>query len=181
MNYTVEQLEKMTRDELRTVASKLKIEGRREMKKSQLVEAIAERVVAEEQKPAEAESEKMNCAVEKKLDEPKTEEARAENKEKRTSASFLTEQKIEYIENAKPGTIVAFKTSVFGKEKVKSAAIKNISFKRRVLRLVTSYGAEYIVPYEAILWVKTTNKWPRGVYRLLKGLDEIAECGEVQR
>lgn len=78
--------------------------------------------------------------------------------------------KMEYVENAEIGTIVAFKLP---DGRVKSAKIERRSTSRRKLKLVTQYGAEFVVPYEDIIWVRTTKRWPKGVYNLLKG--KVAE------
>lgn len=78
--------------------------------------------------------------------------------------------KVKYVENAEVGTIVAFKLP---DGRVKSAKIERRSTSRRKLKLVTQYGAEFVVPYEDIIWVRTTKRWPKGVYNLLKG--KVAE------
>lgn len=78
--------------------------------------------------------------------------------------------KVKYVENAEIGTIVAFKLP---DGRVKSAKIERRSTSRRKLKLVTQYGAEFVVPYEDIIWVRTTKRWPKGVYNLLKG--KVAE------
>ena len=69
---------------------------------------------------------------------------------------------LEYIENAEVGTIVAFRIG----DKVKSAKIINRSSARRKLKLETAYGRIYVVDYDDIIWVKTSSRWPRGVYEL---------------
>lgn len=77
-----------------------------------------------------------------------------------------TEQKTAYVENAEVGTLVAFRLS---SGKVKSAKVIKRSAKNRMLKVETSYGATYVVPYEDVVWVRTGKRWPRGVYNLLKG------------
>ena len=74
--------------------------------------------------------------------------------------------KMKYIEEAVIGSIVAFKID---ESKAKSAKIVQKSSKKRKLKLETEYGATFIVPYESVVWVKTGNRWPRGVYEMLKG------------
>lgn len=78
--------------------------------------------------------------------------------------------KMKYVENAEIGTIVAFKLP---DGRVKSAKIERRSTSRRKLKLVTQYGAEFIVSYDDVIWVRTTKRWPKGVYNLLKG--KVAE------
>jgi DNA uptake protein ComE-like DNA-binding protein len=75
-----------------------------------------------------------------------------------------------YINNASVGTLIAFKLSG---GKVKSAKIVNKSTKNSKFKVVTEYGAEFVVSYSDVIWIKTGNRWPKGVYRLLKGLDKL--------
>lgn len=85
--------------------------------------------------------------------------------------------KAKYVENAEVGTIVAFKLP---DGRVKSAKIERRSTSRRKLKLVTQYGAEFVVPYEDIIWVRTTKRWPKGVYNLLKGKVAENESGSKE-
>lgn len=85
--------------------------------------------------------------------------------------------KMKYVENAEIGTIVAFKLP---DGRVKSAKIERRSTSRRKLKLVTQYGAEFVVPYEDIIWVRTTKRWPKGVYNLLKGKVAENESGSKE-
>lgn len=85
--------------------------------------------------------------------------------------------KVKYVENAEIGTIVAFKLP---DGRVKSAKIERRSTSRRKLKLVTQYGAEFVVPYEDIIWVRTTKRWPKGVYNLLKGKVAENESGSKE-
>lgn len=97
-------------------------------------------------------------------------DAEAENKVEKKSASIDVswERKESYIENSDIGTIVAFKLS---SGKVKSAMMVNRNRKKKKLKLETRYGAEYIIPYSSVIWVRTGKRWPKGVYKLLKGID----------
>lgn len=78
-----------------------------------------------------------------------------------------------YVEDATIGTIVAF---TMPNGKVKSAKIIRKSTKRRKLMLETGYKARFIVSYDDIVWVRTGDKWPKYVFKLLKG--EGQEDGE---
>lgn len=77
------------------------------------------------------------------------------------------EQKMRYIETIEIGTLVAFKTP---NGRVKSAKVIRKSSSHRVLKLETDYGAQYTVSYDDIIWVRTGTRWPKGVYKLFKGL-----------
>lgn len=156
-----EILESKTRKELRTIATELNITGRWEMNKEQLIDAILGAEVVKNTEKTE--SAKDECKVDNQ------EIVEAENKDENKSANVKInmEQKMHYIENVDIGAIVAFKLS---NGKVKSAKVARKSTKNRKLKLETDYGAEYIVSYDDIIWVRTGKRWPRGVYKLLKGL-----------
>lgn len=73
-----------------------------------------------------------------------------------------------YIDEADVGMLVAFRTD---KMKVKSAKIVKKSSKDKKLLLETKYGAQFLVDYNDIVWVNTTGRWPRWVFKLMKGLE----------
>lgn len=75
-------------------------------------------------------------------------------------------KKMPYIENVANGTIVAFKLP---NEKVKSAMVMAKSSTKRKLKLETEYGKTFIVDFKDVVWVKTGNRFPKGVYEALKG------------
>lgn len=103
-------------------------------------------------------------------------ESAAETVEEKTE-NVLTDAEREvrkkaYIENVKIGTLVAFK-SITGK--VKSAKVVKRSTKNRKLKVETKYGAEFVISYDDVIWVRTNKRWPKGVYQLLKGVTENEE------
>lgn len=164
-----EFLEAKTRKELRVIATELQIVGRWEMNKEQLIDAIlrANSVKVDNGNDAVEEipqSAKDEC----KVDNHECENVEVEDKVENESANVKInmEQKMTYIENIDIGTIVAFRLS---NGKVKSAKVTRKSTKNRKLKLETDYGAEYIVSYEDVIWVRTGKRWPKGVYQLLKG------------
>jgi len=165
-----ENLQNKTCKELRELAKSMSISGRWDMTKGQLIDAI---LGAEAVKTTnESKSAKDEC----KIDNHK-EIVEAEDKVEKESAGIDMKQKMPYIENIEVGTLVAFRLS---NGKVKSAKVTRKSTKNRKLKLETDYGAEYIVSYNDIIWVRTGKRWPRGVYKLLKGwVDEIGK--EEQR
>ena len=162
-----EFLEAKTRKELRVIATGLNITGRWEMNKEQLIDAILGANNAEDSKQENVANENLQSAKDEcKVDNH--ENVEAENKVENESASVKVnmEQKMSYIENIDIGTIVAFRLS---NGKVKSAKVTRKSTKNRKLKLETDYGAEYIISYDDVIWVRTGKRWPRGVYKLLKG------------
>ena len=166
-----EELQAMKVSELAAICKANNIphyHGKNRFKKDELVEAILGAGVAEDSKVENDKSAK---------DEVKTDnhDVEAEDKVEKESANVDVnmEQKMPYIEGAVVGTIVAFRLP---NGKVKSAKIIKKSTKRRQFMLETDYGAQYITPYEDIIWVRTGKRWPRGVYKLLKGLVDVDEA-----
>ena len=135
-----ETLQSKNCKELREIAKGLKIQGRWDMTKEELITNIM------------AASENGQSAT----DECKTD----------VQVHINMEQKMRYIENVELGTIVAFRLA---NGRVKSAKVVKKSTKSRKLKLETNYNAEYIVSYDDIIWVRTGKRWPKGVYELLKG------------
>ena len=167
-----EVLQSKTCKELRDLAKELNILRRWEMTKGELIEAIlgAKSVKDDESKI----SAKDECKVDSQKD------VAVEDKGEKKSAGIEThevnmEQKMHYIEGVEIGALVAFRLS---NGKVKSAKVIRKSTKNRKLKLETDYGAVYIVSYEDIIWVRTGKRWPKGIYRLLKGLVDSNERAE---
>lgn len=168
------KLNECTCSVLRNIAKSYNISGRWDMTKPELVEAILRARNAESSNVSNAGTEqgaKQSAKDECKVDDQATNanDVEAEAKVENESAGVHNvdmEQKMHYIENIEIGTIVAFRLS---NGKVKSAKVVKKSTKNRKLKLETDYGAEYIVPYESIVWVRTGKRWPKGVYNLLKG------------
>ena len=152
---TKENLTNMKVDDVRKYASSLGVKKIRTFKKAELIEEIIKvqnEIISDESVP-----EKSELEAEKEIKSEKVEIS----EEERIS------RKLKYVENAKIGTLVAFKPEV---GKVKSAKIIKKSTKHRKLKLETVYGAQYIVSYDDIIWVRTSQRWPRGVYNMLKGI-----------
>lgn len=75
-------------------------------------------------------------------------------------------KKTPYVEGIEIGTLIAFNMP---NGRVKSAKVVRKSSSHRILKVETNYGAEFVVPYDDVIWVKTGKRWPKGVYNLLKG------------
>ena len=147
-----ENLQNKTCKELRELAKDMNISGRWDMTKDQLIDAILGAEVVENTN--ESESAKDEC----KIDNHDVVEV--EDKVEKESANVDVDmaQKMPYIENIEIGTLVAFRLS---NGRVKSAKVTRKSTKNRKLKLETNYGAEYIVSFDDILWVRTGKRWPR--------------------
>ena len=164
-----EILEAKTKKELRVIATELEITGRWDMTKPQLIEAILRAKSAKKSNQENVANENLQSAKdETKIDNQECEDIEVEDKVENKSANveINMEQKMSYIENIDIGTIIAFRLS---NGKVKSAKVTRKSTKNRKLKVETDYGAEYIVSYDDVIWVRTGKRWPRGVYKLLKG------------
>ena len=167
-----ESLQSKTCKELRDLAKELNISGRWEMTKGELIEAI---LGAEEVSVPKEPNETKSAKEEGKVDNQ--EDVVVEEKDEKESAGnepvqINMEQKMSYVENVEIGALVAFRLS---SGKVKSAKVVRKSTKNRKLKLETDYGAVYVVSFEDIIWVRTGKRWPKGVYRLLKGLVDSNE------
>ena len=158
--YNVEELNKLTADELKTLCKENGLpcyKGKSKLNKGEMIENLSNVTV-------ETTNENV---TEKEIVEEKSDvvENVVEKKEIDVEGFFHTKNKEKYIEEAEVGTLVAF---VDENGKPRTAAIQNRSSKRKVLKVVTEFGWEFIVPYEKVLWIKKGNRWPNGVYRLLK-------------
>ena len=144
-----ETLQSKNCKELREIAKGLKIQGRWDMTKEELITNIM------------AASENGKSDVDEINDQSAIDECKTDDQ-----VHINMEQKMRYIENVELGTIVAFRLA---NGRVKSAKVVKKSTKSRKLKLETNYNAEYIVSYDDIIWVRTGKRWPKGVYELLKG------------
>lgn len=149
--YNKEQLMGMKVDELRKVASSIGIKNAKRYKKVDLVDMIIS-----VQNPPET-----------VVEEAKEEKEEVAGVSDNTDDSGIDSNKLRYINEAPIGTLVAFKLP---NGQTKSAKIINRSTGRKKLKLETVYGKQFVVSYSDIVWVKSTNKWPRGVYNQLKGI-----------
>ena len=70
-----------------------------------------------------------------------------------------------YVKDVNIGVLVAFKDG----ENVRAAKVVRKSTKRNVLKLEDKSGKEFIISYNDVIWVRTGNRWPKGVYELLTG------------
>lgn len=154
--YNKEQLMAMKVDELRKVASSIGIKNAKRYKKVDLVDMIIS-----VQNPPEAVAEEVVEEVKEEKEEV------ASGASDNADDSGIDSNKLRYINEAPIGTLVAFKLP---NGQTKSAKIINRSTGHKKLKLETVYGKQFIVSYSDIVWVKSTNKWPRGVYNQLKGI-----------
>lgn len=95
--------------------------------------------------------------------------------------------KDEYIENAEEGLVVAFRLNFEAKSGVKltkviSGKILENNQEDEAYVVETRNGLKYGVPYSSVVWVKTGNRWPKGVYEEMKqGSVEIEESNKEDK
>ena len=166
-----EELLAKTKEEVSAIAKDFGVTrsiGSKRKTKEQLVDEIMEKqnpqsetVVEDEdwQQPETEKTAETEVEVEAEAEEILTPEQKAERRKS-------------YVENVQIGTLVAFK-SITGK--VKSAKVVKRSSKNRRLKVETKYGAEFVIPYDDVIWVRTNKRWPKGVYQLLKGVTNNEE------
>lgn len=152
-----EELSKLKASELADMCKERGIphyRGKNRFRKDELIEAILKE---QEQAVVESTTEQY---------EEKIEEASVVVKEeKATSEVQIDENKEQYLQNIKVGTLVAFREY---NGKLNTAAVHNVSFKRRQLRLITQYEKEFIISFNDVVWVRTKKRWPKFVFDELK-------------
>ena len=158
-----EQLMKVSCNELRERAKAFGISGRWKMTKEQLIDAIlradsrAEDATKDDQGESEVDIDKIESnsrdEADDLIDRGLSDDERAAGR-------------MSYIEDAKPGMIIAFRLL---DGRTKSAKVILKSTKNRKFKLETKYGAEFIVSYDDVVWVRYGKRWPRYIYNLLKG------------
>lgn len=157
---TREELNMLNVENLRKYASSIKVKKIRTYKKPELIEEVI-RVQHEIEEEFGTDEElralKVECEKEKEVEDV-VEAVEKDNND----CDDIDSKRLSYIENAPVGTIVAFKIGT----KVKSAMIVNRSSGRKKLKLETAYGKVFVVDYSDILWVRTSKRWPKGIYQL---------------
>lgn len=187
-----QNLESLTVKELiRDYATPLNVIGRHDMKKADLIDAILTKIAetglesaasatteedveteVKEVKQEEGTPQEVNQEVKHKDEENPFAEKIAAGKIKIKRKELTDVQKankMRYVEEAEIGTIVAFKLPGM---KVKSAKITRRSTKNKKFKVETTYGTEFVIGFEDVIWVKTNKRWPKGVYNLLKGIGD---------
>lgn len=133
--------------------------GKTELTKEELVDSLLENVEF-------VEAEEIINQDEQEIPIESTEVVEEETVERKP---WDMKDKTKYIEEAEVGALIAFYDE---KGKPRTAALVNRSSARKVIKVVTEFNWEFIVPYENVLWVRKGNRWPRGVYEILKGYNK---------
>ena len=144
------KLMEKTKADLLEMAKILSITGRHELNKMQLIDKIEAAKKTEEVKKRN-----FNEVV------------------KKDAANFWEKKsKDDYINNIKEGNIIAFKVS---ESKALSGKIVSVNKKQELFIVETKNGIVFFVKKENIIWVKTTDRWPKGVYLALKGVKNVID------
>lgn len=182
--FTQAELLMKKKPEIMSIAKELNIsryKGKSEKTKDELIESILEvqngKGTQEAASVSDEKTEQVEqpVKVEKKQSKVVAEVQKLKEKKPELTEEQKAEKKLSYIEGAKVGTLVAFKTN---NGKIKSAMIVKRSTKNRKFKLETKYGASFIVPFDDVIWVRTNKRWPKGVYQLLKGIIDESEVTE---
>ena len=136
--------------------------GKTELTKEELVDSLLENV---EIVVVDGSNEAINQDGPEKPNEA-TEVVKEEPVERKP---WDMKDKTKYIEEAEVGALIAFYDE---KGKPRTAALVNRSSARKVIKVVTEFGWEFIVPYDNVLWVRKGTRWPRGVYEIIKGYNK---------
>lgn len=137
--------EDMTVNELLMLAKEYNIVGRHKMAKPTLRTKIAHVMLARVNETLKAEEKSVAPIKDEVCQQPK----------------------LSYITTAVPGSIVAFNDCK--SNRMRSAKVVETDPVNKTMKLETEYGMIFNVRYEDITWVRTTNRWPRGIYNALKG------------
>ena len=85
--------------------------------------------------------------------------------------SSLKFSREDIIEQSELGTIFAF---IDNYGKARTAKMEKKDPEKKVIYAVTEFNKNFVVPYRCVLWCQKNGntRWPKGVYKLLKGQKE---------
>lgn len=166
------ELEAMKAEELRQMCKNMGIsfyKGKSRLTKAEMIDKLLCEVESNGEEVVEANDESVEQA--------KSEPVKSQEEIEAEEAAKLA-MRAKYIEEAKVGTIIAFRLE---SGKVISAMIVKKSTKNRKFKVETKYGAEHIVLFDEILWVRTNKRWPKFIYNLFKENVKSQEVDEDVR
>lgn len=166
------ELEAMKAEELRQMCKDMGVsfyKGKSRLTKAEMIDKLLCEVESNGEEVVEANDESAEQA--------KSEPVKSQEEIEAEEAAKLA-MRAKYIEEAKVGTIIAFRLE---SGKVISAMIVKKSTKNRKFKVETKYGAEHIVLFDEILWVRTNKRWPKFIYNLFKENVKSQEVDEDVR
>ena len=171
-----------TKKELFQICKELNLpryKGKSELPKEILIESIIAATEGNEEQTPDVQEQVENVVEETNPEvEPVVEEEPEQVEEVKTSKPWEMLDKRKHIEEAEVGTLIAFYDE---KGKPRTAALVNRSSSREVVKVVTEFEREFIVPYSNVLWVRKGPRWPRAVYEILKGYNKDAGTKDIEK
>ena len=170
-----------TKKELLQICKELNLpryKGKSELPKDVLIESIIEATEGVEEQNEVVENHETSDVENTPEPEPIIEEIIETVEEIKPVKPWEMLDKKKHIEEAEVGTLIAFYDE---KGKPRTAALVNRSSSREVIKVVTEFEREFIVPYANVLWVRKGPRWPRAVYEILKGYSKNAGTKNAEK
>ena len=169
-----------TKKELFQICKELNLpryKGKSELPKDVLIESIIAATEGNEEQKQDDTQQETNVVETTPEVEPVVEESVEPVEEVKPEKPWEMLDKKKHIEEAEVGTLIAFYDE---KGKPRTAALVNRSSSREVVKVVTEFEREFIVPYANVLWVRKGPRWPRAVYEILKGYSKNAGTKDAE-
>lgn len=166
------ELEAMKAEELRQMCKDMGItiyKGKSRLTKAEMIDKLLSEVENDDEEVVENND--------KDAEQPEPVPVKSQEEIEAEEAAKLA-MRMKYIEEAKVGTIIAFRLE---NGKVISAMVVKKSTKNKKFKVETKYGAEHIVLYDEVLWVRTNKRWPKYIYNLFKENVKSQEVDEDVR
>ena len=170
-----------TKKELFQICKELNLpryKGKSELPKEILIESIIAATGGNEEQKQEDTQQETDVVETTQKVESVVEENDEPVEEVKPAKSWEMLDKRKHIEDAEVGTLIAFYD---GKGKPRTAALVNRSSSREVVKVVTEFDREFIVPYSNVIWVRKGYRWPRAVYEILKGYGKNAGTKDAEK
>lgn len=170
-----------TKKELFQICKELNLpryKGKSELPKDVLIESIIAATEGNEEQKQDDTQQETNVVETTQEVEPVVEENIEPVEEVKPAKPWEMLDKKKHIDEAEVGTLIAFYDE---KGKPRTAALVNRSSSREVVKVVTEFEREFIVPYANVLWVRKGPRWPRAVYEILKGYSKNAGTKDTEK
>ena len=143
-----------TKKELFQICKELNLpryKGKSELPKDVLIESIIAATEGNEEQKQDDTQQETNVVEKTTNVEPVVEESTEPVEEVKPVKPWEMLDKKKHIDEAEVGTLIAFYDE---KGKPRTAALVNRSSSREVVKVVTEFEREFIVPYKNVLWVR---------------------------
>lgn len=173
----------VTTKALREIAKNLKIPKWYDKKKNELkleILFVVEHLMGTANEEGEDDMYEENDVImaNEEVEEVSTMENENDTQEMRPERKSKTKR--EYIDNIECGQVIAFNIA---RGKAMSAKIDSIEYDSNArvtsCKCVNIVGVRFNVPRDAIIWVKTGKRWPRGIFeKLIAGSEGVIKYAE---